>query len=727
MKRILYIPTLCLALCVGVIFSSTFPPKFTVNASIATEGWEENEKMLYSNGWPIDKLENEDGSFYITYYDLDIERAVLTKIDERGDSVWEDDVVFPPESVPSKMIQDINGGLFFVYVLGSGDEENEDYYVYAQRVNSNGVVQWGENGIAICINEGRNVGISAVEDGDGGFIVTWLLDGNMEVGGNYGVYAQRVNSEGTVLWQENGLNITDVDTYRKGEPVVVSDGDETVIITWVSQFSGGGTDPYIFSRKINNSGTMLWNVSASLEPNMYSYDYTIYPISDGDNGVVIAWANAEGFLMQHLDEDGDRLWTDNGKLVVQAVDQDPGLESSFGMGRNLVRDSNGSFIIGWQDARNDEDGWTYDTYAQKIDKDGNVLWGVSGLPISITPLQDQGSLSISIDDSDGVFFAWLDFRDDPEIYSVGKIYMQYITNEGEALLSENGLKLSDSEISSPLWIFLLGDFSSGIIVAWTQSPFAGSFPVYAKSFVLLNQIKGVVSNLEISDIDGNSIKENSTNGLNSSSETVYIKDAGTGLLLSDVVVDLTNDREWSSVSGASDLSLKKAYIKGIESAEGVSGSHSLYVPRGTMDANVVICPSATNLDTVHESCTGAIIKDVSDNDTSVVSIDGQSYWRVEGLSGTGGLSVLGVTDDSGEEDQDQPRSTYIALVEDELEEDDEVSVYEETFVNEGNIVNDKKLDSVDNSNEEKNTKSIWKYSLLLLLIPVIYVIRKRSK
>lgn len=727
MKKSFYILTLFLAVCTVVVFSSTFPPKFTVKASIATDGWQENEKMLYSNGWPIDKLENEDGSFYITYYDLEIERAVLTKIDERGDSVWEDDVVFPPESFPSKMIQDINGGLFFVYVLGSGDEENEDYYVYAQRVNSNGVVQWGENGIAICINEGRNVGISAVEDGDGGFIVTWLLDGNMEVGGNYGVYAQRVNSEGTVLWQENGLNITDVDTYRKGEPVVVSDGDETVIITWVSQFSGGGTDPYIFSRKINNSGTMLWNVSASLEPNMYSYDYTIYPISDGDNGVVIAWANAEGFLMQHLDEDGDRLWTDNGKLVVQAVDQDPGLESSFGRGRNLVRDSNGSFIIGWQDARNDEDGWTYDTYAQKIDKDGNVLWGVSGLPISITPLQDQGGLSISIDDSDGVFFAWLDFRDDPEIYSVGKIYMQYITNEGEALLSENGLKLSDSEISSPPWIFLLGDFSSGIIVAWTQSPFAGSFPVYAKSFVFLNQIKGVVSNLEISDIDGNSIKENSTNGLNSSSETVYIKDAGTGLLISDVVVDLTNDREWSSVSGASDLSLKKAYIKDIESAEGVSGSHSLYVPRGTMDANVVICPSATNLDTVHESCTGAIIKDVSDNDTSVVSIGGQSYWRVEGLSGTGGLSVLGVTDDSGEEDQDQPRSTYIALVEDELEEDDEVSVYEETFVNEGNIVNDEELNSADNQKEERNTKNLWMYSLFLFLIPIIYVIRKRSK
>lgn len=724
MKRILYIPTLCLALCVGVIFSSTFPPKFTVNASIATEGWEENEKMLYSSGWPMDKLENEDGSFYISIFDLETSSGVLKKVDYRGDSVWENDVVFPSGSIPTRIVPDSNGGVFVLY---SQESPSEGYYIYAQRVNSNGVSQWSGDGIAICTSEGKNYGIDAVSDGVGGFVITWFLDGNME--SNYAVYAQRVNSEGTVLWQENGLNIADADAYMKGRPSVVSDGDGTVIITWVSEFFGG-TDQHIFSKKINNLGVSLWSVTASLDPNMYSYDYTIYAISDGDNGVVIAWANAEGFFMQHLDEDGDRLWTDNGKLVVQAIDQDPGLECFVGKD-NLVRDSHGSFIIGWQDARNDEEEWTFDTYAQKIDKDGTVLWGISGLPISITPHQEQGDLSISIDDSDGVFFTWLDFRDDPEIYTVGKVYMQYITNDGEILLPENGLKVSDTEINTFLArTFLLGDFTSGIIVAWNHN-FGETQPVYAKSLLFLNQIKSVTNNLEILDVDGNSIKENSGNGLNGSSEIVYIKDVATGLFISDIVVDLTNDREWSSVSGASDLSLKKAYIKGIESAEGVSGSHSLYVPRGTMDANVVICPSATNLDTVHESCTGAIIKDVSDNDTSVVSIDGQSYWRVEGLSGAGGLSVLGVTDDVEEDEdkdnQDQPRSTYIALGGDEIEEEDEVFVDEETLVSEENIVNDKKLDSVDNSNEEKNTKSIWKYSLLLLLIPVIYVIRKRSK
>lgn len=42
---------------------------------------------------------------------------------------------------------DGDGGAFFVW----GDRRNgENYQIYAQRVNADGNIQWGENGIVIC-------------------------------------------------------------------------------------------------------------------------------------------------------------------------------------------------------------------------------------------------------------------------------------------------------------------------------------------------------------------------------------------------------------------------------------------------------------------------------------------------------------------------------------------------------------------------------------------------
>ena len=54
----------------------------------------------------------------------------------------------------------------------------------------------------------------------------------------------------------------------------------------------------------------------------------------------------------------------------------------------------------------------------------------------------------------------------------------------------------------------------------------------------------------------------------------------------------------SGVSMDSDATLKKAFVTGI------SAVHSLYIPKGASDNQVIICPNATSLSEVAVGCTG---------------------------------------------------------------------------------------------------------------------------
>jgi len=55
---------------------------------------------------------------------------------------------------------------------------------------------------------------------------------------------------------------------------------------------------------------------------------------------------------------------------------------------------------------------------------------------------------------------------------------------------------------------------------------------------------------------------------------------------------------------------------------------------------VVICPNATSLAQVTETCSGAVTKYPEDADANIVTIAGHNYWKVDGLTSTGGISLF---------------------------------------------------------------------------------------
>jgi hypothetical protein len=70
-----------------------------------------------------------------------------------------------------------------------------DQYIYAQRVNSSGVVQWTADGIEICSAPDRQLEYRIVYDGSGGAIVAWEDARNTT--SDYNIYKLRAGKQTT--------------------------------------------------------------------------------------------------------------------------------------------------------------------------------------------------------------------------------------------------------------------------------------------------------------------------------------------------------------------------------------------------------------------------------------------------------------------------------------------------------------------------------------------------
>jgi hypothetical protein len=128
-------------------------------------------------------------------------------------------------------------------------------------------------------------------------------------------------------------------------------------------------------------------------------------------------------------------------------------------------------------------------------------------------------------------------------------------------------------------------------------------------------------------------------------QTIGLVQEGSNKKVAEFSVNFSADRDWSSlVSDVGEKSAVVHYPGGITSLPGISGStFSLYIPKASNDTAVYICPSATSLAEVTTSCSGGYQLTSSSPSVSIVTIDGQTYWKVSGLSGTGGVSYAQAT------------------------------------------------------------------------------------
>ena len=346
------------------------------------------------------------------------------------------------------LVEDGSGGVIVTWHdIRSGNRD-----IYAQRINADGEVLWAKDGIPIYTGEGEQGWPVSVSDAVGGAIIAWM---DNRRGNTQDIYAQRVDTNGKLLWDAAGVPVC-VDDVLQEDVMAISDGSGGVILTW-EDWRNGNQD--IYTQHFNADGKPAWakNGAPACKAEGDQYDPSV--TTDGKGGAIFAWWDISSsdwnIRAQHLDIHGNPIWGESGI----AVCDEPGAQGN----PFIASDGTGGAYVVWVDYRNDEmmvfaNG---DIYFQHLDAGGIPLWTKGGIPICDLPSNQQQPAIIS-NGGGRAIITWWDERD---IYS--DIYAQRIDGNGKVLWQENGLTVCAAEglQREPQ---LISDGANGAIIYWND-------------------------------------------------------------------------------------------------------------------------------------------------------------------------------------------------------------------------------------------------------------------
>ncbi|MCK4696426.1 MAG: hypothetical protein KAT74_11715, partial [Candidatus Cloacimonetes bacterium] len=169
----------------------------------------------------------------------------MQKVDQDGNILWAEDELIHQNSSGNKIKSVIgNDGDPII----CWEQQLYQYYIeelYAQKIDSNGNILWDPIGLPICINE-RCWNFNLVADNYEGCWITWEM-------GNYphhDIYIQHVNSNGSILLEENGMSICSAENYQ-GKPSINTSFNDEIYISWEDWRTGSTS---IYSQVVNYDG-----------------------------------------------------------------------------------------------------------------------------------------------------------------------------------------------------------------------------------------------------------------------------------------------------------------------------------------------------------------------------------------------------------------------------------------------------------------------------------------
>jgi hypothetical protein len=296
-----------------------------------------------------------------------------------------------------KLVEDGNGGAFILWKeIAVGAQTND---LYAQRIDSNGNIQWNAAGVLICNAQADQSNHDLIADGNGGAIFTWQDE--RQGNGNSDIYAQRVNGAGVVQWGNNGIAICNVSNNQQF-PHLCSNGNGGAYITWQDNRTGLN----IYAQLVNSAGVAQWTPNG--DTICTAFQVQTYPniVSDNNGGAIIAWTDFRNntnykVYTQRVNAAGVKQWAHNGVLISGKL--------SFQEYLEMIPDGAGGALIAWDDDNNDIN-------IQRVSASGTPIYTAEGTPVS-TAVDDQFFPRMVSDNSGGAIVTWMDYRAGSDIYA----------------------------------------------------------------------------------------------------------------------------------------------------------------------------------------------------------------------------------------------------------------------------------------------------------------------
>ena len=359
------------------------------------------------------------------------------------------------------------------------DERSGSWNVYAYKIAPNGSMLWGNDGVTLSSSNNANYSPRLAVFPDNSVVVAWSPNSSV-------IRIQRISSDGDLMWGDGILIEDNNEALMSPQPIVNSDGD--VLIQWVGQ-SGPiwAANSTLYLQKYNLEGNPQWSEpTIAAGPVVFPMgNWSQQLVRDVVGGSFSAWTrmsgNVQSSVTQHISGDGDLSWTSGVEFSTNS--------SSFRMSPRLaVSEDSQELMAVWNQSNNSQS--QRGVYAQRLDENGNRLWGMNGLPV--IPLNnnfDYLDLSIA---GVGEEMITVYFQQSPNMS--GDIYAVRIDADGNTAWMGGEIEVTNSGSSKS--DMMLGKGQGCLFIAWTEN---GN--VYAHS-LREDGILGAPDSFILGDVNG---------------------------------------------------------------------------------------------------------------------------------------------------------------------------------------------------------------------------------
>jgi hypothetical protein len=311
------------------------------------------------------------------------------------------------------IVSDGAGGAIIAWEDYRNGSQNVD--IYAQRVDAFGDTLWHANGVPICSDLNKQSYPRICSDGAKGAIIAWT---DYRGGGGADIYAQRVDSSGVPMWATDGIIISAAALAQEFSgtfPQICSDGSGGAIIIWMDRRNQPPPNWDVYAQKVNANGVVQWQIDGVPVCTAILDQEQPVLVSDNAGGAIATWKDQRNqswdiYAQRLRGSDGFGLWGPTELAICTTVlgaKSKPSIASDGG---------NGAYIV-WQDPRGT--GFGNDIYAQRVDSSGNLKWAIDGIPVCSGPFGKSNPV-IASGESHDAFIAWEDGRnpaDAPDIFA----------------------------------------------------------------------------------------------------------------------------------------------------------------------------------------------------------------------------------------------------------------------------------------------------------------------
>ncbi|MDY0218241.1 MAG: FlgD immunoglobulin-like domain containing protein [Candidatus Cloacimonas acidaminovorans] len=375
--------------------------------------------------WFRTGIETTDGGAIYVWSDTKLGERDLwaQKVDGAGNMVWGEPVLIdgkPDRQEDPVITRTSDNNYVIAWIDFSADLDGN---VYAQKIDGEGNLLWQEGGVPVCTLVGMQIALNMEPDNEGGVYIIWVDSRNP----SKDLFGQHLSANGSPLWIINGIPIAN-GLGDEMQNTMLPDGEGGMIIAYTHSYAGNDD---LYAKRFNANGTMVWqNTLVISEAEGSQSDIRMAALNDGN--FVFTWADKRSadtdIYAQKINLAGDLLW---GSYLIVYSDQN-GLARPQ-VNPRIVKTSDNGVIIVWEDFRLDTQ--NPDLFAQKISASGIKQWSEEGIALCTAEFAQLGP-RLASDNNGGCFVVWDDLRNGnaPNV----DIYAQHLSASGNALWEANG-------------------------------------------------------------------------------------------------------------------------------------------------------------------------------------------------------------------------------------------------------------------------------------------------